>query len=342
MKSGQEIDAIGLGGRGSLDEPLPLVRLQNVNVGYNSVPVLQAVSMDVRPGSLVGVAGPNGSGKTTLFRSILGLLPVVSGSLSRSCPLSSFGYVPQNAALDPEFPLSVGEVVEMGGYGRVRPYQPFPAVEKKRVGEVLELVGLKHLKAKSFFACSGGQKQRLLIARALMVDPKIMILDEPLSGVDEESRRSITELLIKLTRQNRLAILFSSHDLEMVHRVADEIVRVDHGKIWLEERKIDRQAMSTFFEIFSPSYLLFPSAFRNTHYGIGLPADRLLLDTSQDRVSWPDPAADRRRRSIVYFLAAANELFSGVGTKRARNGNAGITVIYIPRHGVLGLSRAAA
>jgi manganese/iron transport system ATP-binding protein len=241
MKSEQEIDAIGLGGRGSFDEPLPLVRLQNVNVGYNSVPVLQAVSMDVRPGSLIGVAGPNGSGKTTLFRSILGLLPVVSGSLFRSCPLSSFGYVPQNAALDPEFPLSVGEVVEMGGYGRVRPYQPFPAVEKKRVGDVLELVGLKHLKAKSFFACSGGQKQRLLIARALMVDPKIMILDEPLSGVDEESRRSITELLIKLTRQNRLAILFSSHDLEMVHRVADEIVRVDQGKIWLEERKIDRR-----------------------------------------------------------------------------------------------------
>jgi ABC-type multidrug transport system ATPase subunit len=68
-----------------------------------------------------------------------------------------------------------------------------------------------------------------------------MILDEPLSGVDEESRRSITELLIKLTRQNRLAILFSSHDLEMVQRVADQIVRVDHGKIWLEERKAGRQ-----------------------------------------------------------------------------------------------------
>ena len=237
MKSERDLDAISLGERGSLYQPPPLVRLENVSLGYDSVPVLQAVSMAIDCGSLVGVAGPNGSGKTTLFRSILGLLPVLSGSLSRNCPLSSFGYVPQNAALDPEFPLSVGEVVEMGGYGRVRPYQPFPAVEKKRLGEALELVGLKHLKAKSFFACSGGQKQRLLIARALMVDPKIMILDEPLSGVDEESRRSITELLIKLARQNGLAILFSSHDLEMVQRVADQIVRVDHGKIWLGERK---------------------------------------------------------------------------------------------------------
>ena len=240
MKSEKGVDATNLGVRGSL-EPLPLVRLENVNIGYDSVPILQAVSMVIDSGSLVGVAGPNGSGKTTLFRSILGFLPVLSGSLSRNCPLSNFGYVPQSAALDPEFPLSVGEVVEMGGYGRVQPYQAFPADEKKRVIDVLELVGLKHLKAKSFFACSGGQKQRLLIARALMVNPKIMILDEPLSGVDEESRRSITELLIKLTRQNGLAILFSSHDLEMVQRVADQIVRVDHGKIWLEERKIGRQ-----------------------------------------------------------------------------------------------------
>ena len=242
MKSEQDVDTIRrAGGRGSEHEPLPLVRLQNVSLGYDSVPVLRGVNLAIDPGSLVGVAGPNGSGKTTLFRSILGLLPILSGALSRECPLSNFGYVPQSAALDPEFPLSVGEVVEMGGYGRVRPYQPFPVVEKKRVGEVLDLVRLKHLKANSFFACSGGQKQRVLIARALMVNPKIMILDEPLSGADEDSRRSITELLIKLTRENGLAILFSSHDLEMVQRVADQIVRVDHGKIWLEERKIGRQ-----------------------------------------------------------------------------------------------------
>ena len=89
---------------------------------------------------------------------------------------------------------------------------------------------------KSFFSLSGGQKQRVLIARALMVMPKIMILDEPLSGVDEESRRTITDVLIKLTHEKGLAVFFSSHDLEMVKRVADRIVRVDKGKVWLEER----------------------------------------------------------------------------------------------------------
>ena len=242
MKSEQHVDAIkGAGGRSSLDEPIPLVVLQNVELGYDSVTLLSGVNMSIYPGSLIGLAGPNGSGKTTLFRAILGFLPVLGGLLTRNCPLSTFGYVPQSAALDPVFPLSVGEVVEMGGYGRVRPYRSLPATEKKRVGEVLDRVGLKHLKAKSFFACSGGQKQRVLIARALMVKPKIMILDEPLSGVDEESRLRITDLLIKLVRENQLAILFSSHDLEMVQRVADQIVRVDHGKILLQERKMGLQ-----------------------------------------------------------------------------------------------------
>ena len=85
----------------------------------------------------------------------------------------------------------------MGAYGRVRPYQFLPASEKERVKEVLQQIGLPQLAARSFFSFSGGQKQRMLIARALMVNPKIMILDEPLSGVDEESRRSIADLLIQ-------------------------------------------------------------------------------------------------------------------------------------------------
>jgi zinc transport system ATP-binding protein len=168
---------------------------------------------------------------------MLGLLRPLGGTLSRGCPLSNFGYVPQSTALDPHFPLSASEVVEMGAYGRVRSYQFMPLKEKERVREVLQQIGLPQLAARSFFSLSGGQKQRMLIARALMVNPKIMILDEPLSGVDEESRRSISDLLHKLTREKGIAVFFSSHDLEMVQRVADSIVRVDKGQIWLEERK---------------------------------------------------------------------------------------------------------
>ncbi len=225
------------GGNASRDEHLPLVLLKNVSLGYNSAPVVQGVNLDIYPSSLIGLAGPNGSGKTTLFRAILGLLPILGGDLSRNCPLANFGYVPQSAALDPYFPLSVAEIVEMGAYGRVRSYQVFPKQEKRLASEVLDQVGMRHLIKSPFFSLSGGQKQRVLIARALMVMPKVMILDEPLSGVDEASRLTIAEVLIKLAREDGLAVFFSSHDLAMVQRVADRIVRVDQGKIWLEESK---------------------------------------------------------------------------------------------------------
>src|SRR6266481_2983817 len=242
MKFEQDIDEIqNAGGRVSNDKAPPLVSLKDVSLGYDSAPVLHGVNLAISSGDLVGVAGPNGSGKTTLFRAILGLLPILGGSLSRNCPLSNFGYVPQSAALDPHFPLSVREIVEMGAYGRVRSYQFFPTEEKEKTIQVLEQVGMRHLVTKSFFACSGGQKQRILIARALMVKPKILILDEPLSGVDEDSRKSIAELLTHLTRVNGLAVFFSSHDLEMVQRVADKIVLVDKGKIWLQEKKVSEQ-----------------------------------------------------------------------------------------------------
>ena len=218
------------------DGLVPLIVMDNISLGYNSSAVLTDVNLAIYPGNLVGLAGPNGSGKTTLFRTMLGLLAPLSGTLVRNCPLAKFGYVPQSAALDPQFPLSVLEIVEMGAYGRVKSFQIFPVHETKRALEVLEQVGMAHVKAKSFFALSGGQKQRVLIARALMVGPAIMILDEPLSGVDEESRQSITSLLVRLSREECLAVFFSSHDLEMVQRVADKIVRVDRGAVWVEER----------------------------------------------------------------------------------------------------------
>ena len=240
MELGHDIDEMqSARGRASKDDSLPLVSLQNASLGYDSEPVLQNVDLTICPGDLIGLAGPNGSGKTTLFRAILGLLPILSGTLSRDCPLSNFGYVPQSAALDPQFPLSTAEVVEMGAYGRIRPYEFFPAAEKKQIEEVLDQVGLRHLAARSFFSLSGGQKQRILIARALMVQPKIMILDEPLSGVDEESRKSISELLVQLTRKNGLAIFFSSHDISMVRTVADRFLRVDKGKIWWEKKGVE-------------------------------------------------------------------------------------------------------
>jgi len=217
-------------------EAAPLVALESIAVGYTSVPVVEGVDLAIYAGDLIGFAGPNGSGKTTILRAILGLLLPLRGRITRGCPLSDFGYVPQSASLDSQFPLNVSEIVEMGAYGRIQRYRVLPHSERRRIVKVLDQVGLSHLATKSFFSLSGGQKQRILIARALMVNPKIMILDEPLSGVDRASQRAITELLVKLNRERHLAIFFSSHDLDMVREVAEKILRIDKGSVWWEAK----------------------------------------------------------------------------------------------------------
>lgn len=216
-------------------ESLPLVSLRGVCLGYADAIILRDVELTIQPGDFIAIAGPNGSGKTTLFRTLLGFLPVLGGSLTRNCSLAEFGYVPQSAVLDANFPITVEEVVEMGACGRLKPYQRTPDNEKARLKKVLDQVGLAHLAGRAFFSLSGGQRQRILIARALMVGPKILVLDEPLSGVDTESRTAITELLLKINREENKAIFFSSHDLRMVRSVTQKILRVDDGKVEWEE-----------------------------------------------------------------------------------------------------------
>jgi zinc/manganese transport system ATP-binding protein len=214
-----------------VSDALTLVSLRAASLGYGGAPVLQSVDLDISARDFIAMAGPNGSGKTTIFRTILGFLPVIDGALARNCSLNEFGYVPQSSALDSTFPITAREVVAMGGYGRLRPYRGLPVREKQRLENVLQQVGLSHLAGRAFFSLSGGQRQRMLIARALMVGPKILILDEPLSGVDPESQKAISELLLKLNREEGKAIFFSSHDLRMVRSVSDKVLRVDGGRV---------------------------------------------------------------------------------------------------------------
>lgn len=212
-----------------------LVALHRANLGYQGAAVLENVDLELHSGELIAIAGPNGSGKTTLIRTILGFLPVLSGTLNRNCALSQFGYVPQSTVLDSTFPITAREVVEMGGYGRLKPYQGLPSQERKRLENVLQQVGLSHLGRRLFFSLSGGQRQRILIARALMVGPKVLILDEPLAGCDPESQKAISDLLINLSQHEGKAVFFSSHDLRMVRSVANKVLRVDGGRVGREE-----------------------------------------------------------------------------------------------------------
>ena len=221
-------------------EAPPVIALRGAALGYEDAEILKDVELEVRSGDLIAIAGPNGSGKTTLFRSILGFLPLLRGSLERSCALSEIGYVPQSAALDSMFPVTAREVVAMGGYGRVKPYRSFPAAEKKRLEEAMAQVGVSHLAGRWFFSLSGGQRQRVLIARALMVGPAILILDEPLAGCDPESQKAISDLLVILSSSRKIAVFFSSHDLRMVRHVAQRVARLDEGRLsWAKDEQVD-------------------------------------------------------------------------------------------------------
>ena len=221
-------------------EALPVVSLRGATLGYEDAAILSNVDLEIYAGDLVAIAGPNGSGKTTLFRTILGFLPVLRGSLARNCALNEVGYVPQSAALDSAFPITAREVVEMGGYGRLKPYQSFSGKEKKHLENSLQQVGLGHLAGRLFFSLSGGQRQRILIARALMVGPKVLILDEPLAGCDPESQKAIGDLLVRLSCEENIAVFFSSHDLRMVQSVTKKVLRVDGGRVsWADAPQAD-------------------------------------------------------------------------------------------------------
>ncbi len=209
----------------------PVLALRHARLGYGAETVLDDVHLRIESGEFVGLAGANGSGKTTLLRSMLGLLPLRDGRMERHLPRAHLGYVPQSASLDAYFPLSVWEVAAMGAYGRLRPWRRFSGHERRRVDTALEQVGLAGLRRAVFSHLSGGQRQRALIARALTVDPALLLLDEPFSGVDRDARETIARQLEDINRGSRLAIVISSHDSGLLERSCERVIRLSEGRV---------------------------------------------------------------------------------------------------------------
>ena len=209
----------------------PVIAFQDACLGYGAETVLEGVDLEIHAGDFVGLAGANGSGKTTLLRSMLGLLPLRGGTVERHLPPARLGYVPQSASLGAYFPLSVWEVAAMGAYGRLRPWRPFPGHERRRVDTALGRVGLARLGRTVFAHLSGGQRQRVLLARALTMEPVLLLLDEPFSGVDRESKASIAQQLVDLNRGSRMTIVLSSHDSEILDRTCGRVIRASNGGV---------------------------------------------------------------------------------------------------------------
>jgi len=199
------------------------VRVQDLAGGYTAE-VISGVSFDLEPGTICAVLGPNGGGKTTLFRALLGELPLRRGAVSLPARPA---YVPQTDRTRLDFPVSALDVVLMGAYGRTPAWRRVARADRDAARATLERVGLGDRARRRFGALSGGQRQRVLIARALLQDSPVILLDEPLSGVDAASATRIEALFGELRDEGRV-LLVATHDVEQARRW-DRVVCL-HGR----------------------------------------------------------------------------------------------------------------
>lgn len=213
-----------------------VLEVEDLSYAYGSTLVLDNISFKVNEGDLLGIIGPNGAGKTTLFSCMLSLLNDYAGTIrifgqdvkkNANASFKRIGYMPQKKAIEQNFPATVEEIVSLGiASGRI---------SKSKIASALETVDLAALKEKRVGELSGGQQQRVLIAKAIVNEPKLLILDEPATGIDLETQNRFYSLLKRLHQEKRITIIWASHDLDAVNRLANNVACINrsmffHGK----------------------------------------------------------------------------------------------------------------
>jgi len=198
-----------------------VISAQNLGFKRDGNIILDDVSFSIEKGEYIGLIGPNGAGKSSLIKLILGFHKPTSGSLNIASQ-TKIGYVPQSYTLSPVVPISVAEVLMMSGIK-----------DRKQLPKQLEQVGLESdFLSKNFHQLSGGQQQRVIIARALCSDPDLLIIDEPLNGVDYKTKLAIYELLLELNTANKLTILFVSHEVDHIMKHCHHILCLNRTQYW--------------------------------------------------------------------------------------------------------------
>lgn len=194
----------------------PLIRLEQVSVTFAGQSTLERIDLQVRPGEIVTLIGPNGAGKTTLVRAVLGLLQPTSGAVWRQ-PRLRIGYMPQKLVVEPTLPLSVLRFLRL-----------LPGVSRSKAEAALEEVGAAQVIHKPVQTISGGEMQRVLLARALLREPQLLVLDEPVQGVDVAGQSELYGLITRLRDRYGCGVLMVSHDLHLVMSTTDQVVCLNH------------------------------------------------------------------------------------------------------------------
>lgn len=222
--------------RGALppDSADALLRVSDLTLRYESGPALDAVSFALARGEQVGLVGPNGAGKSTLFKVIAGLLTPDSGRIQRldgaSAARLTIAYIPQRSHVDWHFPATVADVVLMGRTGKLGLFRRPGPRDREVVQHALELVNLSGLERRQIGQLSGGQQQRMFLARALAQEADLMLLDEPLTGLDANAQEDIFRVLARL-RERQVTVLFALHDLKVAAQRFERVMLLNRRLI---------------------------------------------------------------------------------------------------------------
>ncbi|MEE8373458.1 MAG: ABC transporter ATP-binding protein [Dehalococcoidia bacterium] len=228
-----------------------VVRLEDVWVQTGRTPILEAIDLSVKGNDFLGIIGPNGGGKTTLLKVVLGLIAPTRGKVSvmREPPEKGrkhIGYVPQHNLFDRDFPISVWEVVLMGRYGRTGLFKRHGDVDKVKAGDALAMVGMLEKRDRQIGKLSGGEQQRVLIARALAGEPRLLLLDEPTASVDPAVQTQFYELLERLKK--RMAIVLVSHDLSAISIYVDKVACLNRQLYYHGSKEIGPEVLEATYK----------------------------------------------------------------------------------------------
>lgn len=235
-----------------------MIEINELSVNRGSVTVLQKVSFQVATGDYVGIVGPNGSGKTTLMKAILGLLSYTGCVYFHGQPLTTFltqhplGYLPQKMSfLDQRFPATAKEIVLSGVYPRKSFPKKLSRQDSEAADEIMNTLEISQLSDKPIGRLSGGQQQRVLLARALVQQPKILILDEPTVALDPQSREIFYNTIQRLNREHFVTVLLVSHDVSSVGEFASKLLYLDRRVVFYGsfETFCQSTAMSHYFGV---------------------------------------------------------------------------------------------
>ena len=204
------------------------IEIKNLTVAYGENIALEDLNLNVEVGSLMALVGPNGAGKSTLIKTILKFLKQITGEIKINA--KTLAYVPQRNSVDWDFPTTLFDVVEMGCYGRVGLFKRVSKEEKQKVLKAIEQVGMLEFKDRQISELSGGQQQRAFIARALVQEADIYLMDEPFQGVDSTTEKSIVEILKKLKSEGK-TIIVVHHDLQTVPTYFESVALINKAVI---------------------------------------------------------------------------------------------------------------